>query len=423
MISALITIAISLILLPPASADLSDGLVAFWPFYGNAHDESGNGNDGVVYGATLCEDRFGTANSAYCFDGVDDYINIGNDVKPPFPITVSAWVKPYDLHYNGCVFRNDRWDDTSYRYGLATMFNGQGESRSHVFEGFSACWNRRSKTSNDFVASTGNWHHFVVVFLAHDDMRHYWNGIALDGHSECFGSGMTYSSADGAIGHNISPTGDRYVKAAIDDVRVYNRALSDSEILDLFNENCSFVDVPPGYWAEEHICKIYETGITNGCSQDPLMFCPERTVKRWVAAVLIGRAFHGSDHTPPSPTGIFEDVSTSHYYADWMEQFYADGITNGCQKNPLMFCPDKLVTRWAAAVLLLRAKHGSSYVPPPATGLFNDVPLAYWWADWAEQFYREGITKGCLGNSLYFCPEKIVTREIMAVLIVRTFGL
>ena len=101
---------------------------------------------------------------------------------------------------------------------------------------FSACWNRKSKTSNDFEASTGIWHHFVVVFQAHDDMRHYWNGMALDGHCECFGSGMTYSNADGAIGHNISPTGDRYVKAAIDDIRVYSRALSEAEILDLFTE-------------------------------------------------------------------------------------------------------------------------------------------------------------------------------------------
>ena len=84
-ISTLIITAMTLILLPPASADLNDGLVAFWPFYGNAHDASGNGNDGVVYGATLCEDRFGTADSAYCFDGVDDYINIGNKVKPTFP--------------------------------------------------------------------------------------------------------------------------------------------------------------------------------------------------------------------------------------------------------------------------------------------------------------------------------------------------
>jgi hypothetical protein len=235
-ISVLTIITITLILLPQALADLDDGLVAYWPFNGNANDESGNGNDGLVNGPTLCEDRHGRPDKAYFFDGVDDYINIGNNVKPPFPITVSTWVKPYDLQINGCVFRNDRWNDQSYRNGLAIMYKGGGESRSHVFEGFSACWNRRSETSYDPVASTGNWHHFVVVFHTHKDMRHFWNGIELDGYSECSGSRMTYSSSNGAIGHNISPTGGRYVKAAIDDIRVYNRALSAAEIDDLYKE-------------------------------------------------------------------------------------------------------------------------------------------------------------------------------------------
>ncbi|WP_141699533.1 hypothetical protein [Candidatus Marithrix sp. Canyon 246] len=54
------------------SADLNDGLVAYYPFNGNAEDESGNGNHGTVNGATLSEDRFGNQESAYSFDGIDD---------------------------------------------------------------------------------------------------------------------------------------------------------------------------------------------------------------------------------------------------------------------------------------------------------------------------------------------------------------
>ena len=55
--------------------DLSDGLVAYYPFNGNADDESGNGNNGKVNGATLTTDRNGNANSAYDFDGNDDFIS------------------------------------------------------------------------------------------------------------------------------------------------------------------------------------------------------------------------------------------------------------------------------------------------------------------------------------------------------------
>ena len=52
----------------------TNGLVGWWPFNGNANDESGNGNHGTVNGATLAADRFGNAGKAYSFDGVDDNI-------------------------------------------------------------------------------------------------------------------------------------------------------------------------------------------------------------------------------------------------------------------------------------------------------------------------------------------------------------
>ena len=57
----------------------ANGLVGWWPFNGNANDESGNGNHGTVNGATLTQDRFGNANMAYGFDGVDDWILINEN--------------------------------------------------------------------------------------------------------------------------------------------------------------------------------------------------------------------------------------------------------------------------------------------------------------------------------------------------------
>ena len=69
-ISTLIIIIITIIILPQAMADLNDDLVAYWPFNGNANDESGNGNHGAIHGnATLNFDRFRNSNSAYTFDG------------------------------------------------------------------------------------------------------------------------------------------------------------------------------------------------------------------------------------------------------------------------------------------------------------------------------------------------------------------
>ena len=75
-------------------AGINDGLVAHYPFDGNANDASGNGNNGTVHGATLIGDRFGNANSFYSFDGWDDYINCGN--SPLFDVnhhSIIAWIK------------------------------------------------------------------------------------------------------------------------------------------------------------------------------------------------------------------------------------------------------------------------------------------------------------------------------------------
>ncbi|MFW9930969.1 MAG: hypothetical protein ACFFD1_16390, partial [Candidatus Thorarchaeota archaeon] len=71
----------------------SAGLVAYYPFNGNAKDESGNGNDGVIIGASATKDRFGTRNSAYSFDGVDDYIEVADSRSLNFTnsFTISAW--------------------------------------------------------------------------------------------------------------------------------------------------------------------------------------------------------------------------------------------------------------------------------------------------------------------------------------------
>jgi len=184
-----------------------------------------------------------------------------------------------------------------------------------------------------------------------------------------------------------------------------------------------FADVPPGYWAEEFIYKIYNAGITAGCSQNPLRYCPENRVTRAQMAIFIGRGKYGSSFTPPPATGIFGDVPVSYWAADWIEQFYNDGITSGCGQNPLRYCPESSVTRAQMAVFLLRAKHGSSYTPPPASGIFADVPVTYWVADWIEQLYQEGITAGCAQNPLRYCPESSVTRAQMAVFMMRTFGL
>jgi hypothetical protein len=81
----------------------NNGLVGWWPFNGNANDESGNGNNGTVNGATLASDRFGNGNKSYLFDGISNRIAFNlNSINNIFPAstesTSSIWIKSVDLN-------------------------------------------------------------------------------------------------------------------------------------------------------------------------------------------------------------------------------------------------------------------------------------------------------------------------------------
>ncbi len=183
----------------------------------------------------------------------------------------------------------------------------------------------------------------------------------------------------------------------------------------------TFSDVPSSYWAWDYIERLYKSGITGGCSTSPLMYCPEAPVTRAQMAIFILRGEHGSSYIPPIATGaVFGDVPSGAFAADWIEQLAAEGVTAGCGNGN--YCPDANITRSEMAIFLLRGEHGSAYVPPAATGtVFGDVPSGSFASDWIEQLAAESITGGCGGGN--YCPDANVTRDQMAVFLVKTFGL
>ena len=180
----------------------------------------------------------------------------------------------------------------------------------------------------------------------------------------------------------------------------------------------AFGDVPFDYWAESFIDTLAQHGVTTGCGTG--VFCPEDLVTRAQMAVFLERGINGAGYTPPAAVGnVFLDVGAEDFAAGFIEQLFADGITVGCGNGN--YCPENAVTRDQMAVFLLRAKYGAGYSPPAATGIFDDVDPGYWAAAWIEQLATDGITSGC-GNGIY-CPDAAVTRDQMAVFLVRTFGL
>jgi len=191
----------------------------------------------------------------------------------------------------------------------------------------------------------------------------------------------------------------------------------------------TFADVQPSHpfsgvaniWYYDAVHSLYNSGITGGCATAPLRYCPEGTVTRAQMAIFLEKGMRSSSYFPPPATGTkFADVPSGYWSAAWIEQLAKDGITGGCGGSN--YCPDTSVTRAQMAIFLLRAKHGSGYTPPSATGtMFNDVPGGYWAANWIERLAVEGITGGCGGGN--YCPDQAVTRAQMAIFLRQTFGL
>jgi hypothetical protein len=113
----------------------------------------------------------------------------------------------------------------------------------------------------------------------------------------------------------------------------------------------------------------------------------------------------------------FGDVLPNSPYYPFVIKLANLGITGGCGASD--FCPESPVTREQMAVFLLLAKEGPAYVPPACvTPTFSDVPCSSGFAKWIYELVRRGVTSGCGGGK--YCPLDPVTREQMAVFLLRT---
>jgi hypothetical protein len=211
-------------------AGLSDGLVAYYPFNGNANDESGNGNNGIVHGATLTTDRSGNANSAYSFNGVSNFLQMGNSLLPKGSKsrTLSVWVLT-DL-----IFNSENSVPTVLAYGSNSC---DQQCAVRIFQNGNLFFNFWCE--GDFSSTTkvpvNEWIHIVMIYDEYSALaKIYQNGVEVG--SKNLTPNTVLSSNGLIVGrHNEfqSPT-YWFFKGKIDDIRIYNRACSYSEIQELY---------------------------------------------------------------------------------------------------------------------------------------------------------------------------------------------
>lgn len=203
-------------------------LVAYYPFNSNANDESGNGHHGTVSGAILAEDRFGQANRAYYFDGLDDYIRIPNQPGLNFQqaMTISFWMKIGQFY-----------DREAY-----PLSHGNWENRWKVsITNGAARWTVKTNhpvnagikdldAKTKFVAD--RWYN-ISAFYSGADFEVYVNG-ELDGFSSWAGA-ILPTAIDLMIGQVLPNNRNYNFNGVLDEVRLYNYALSVAEIKKLYD--------------------------------------------------------------------------------------------------------------------------------------------------------------------------------------------
>lgn len=207
--------------LNPAQAGLNDGLVAYYPFNGNANDESGNGNNGAVYGAVLTTDWQGNPNKAYDFgtSSNDFYINVPHKSSLQlYKLTISAWMKTPPNY--GEFYGISKGPETPY--SLATR-NGKywfvvGTSSSAV--GVSST-----------IDADNQWHHITGTYDGQTAIL-YVDGVK-NASLSFPAAALRLETGPLSFGHRASDGLGRFW-GSMDEIRIYNRVLSESEVTELY---------------------------------------------------------------------------------------------------------------------------------------------------------------------------------------------
>jgi len=239
-------IAAGLLLLSTSTvkADITEGLVAWYPLNGNASDASGNGKNGAIHGATTVADRFGNAGSALSFDGLNDYAGLPNNNPiwlPQDDFTVSAWVRfdrdpltnpvEFVLQFDFNYYTNQ---DLCIGYGI---YRNPDDGRVNFQMETATATN--SLLSQDPMEKN-SWYHIVGV-RSGTTQEMYIDG-QLDATGICSAEPIKFFSPVNDFRVNIGvasdggwTTGTYYLDGMVDDVRIYNRALSSAEVQMLYN--------------------------------------------------------------------------------------------------------------------------------------------------------------------------------------------
>ena len=218
----------------PANNPVTSGLIAAYEFSGNANDVSGNGNDGVVNGATPTADRFGNVGSAYSFDGVDDRVELSGELGGLAVLTQSLWLK-LGNEPDGDFLQTPN-GNLGYDPGTSSLGISITEDR---IGGVTGNPHTRYLYFEPVGYSPENWFHVAVVIEAGNTSSLYLNGVQVDIEPRSIDGGVVGDTPGSVIGSgwvsNKFPSYRNFYDGSLDDVYIYDRALSPAEVQTLYS--------------------------------------------------------------------------------------------------------------------------------------------------------------------------------------------
>jgi hypothetical protein len=206
----------------------ANGLVGWWPFNGNANDESGNGNNGTVNGATLTADRNGIVDKAFSFDGVNDYIATNSLLNASEDFSFSSWV---NSNSNSDQIILNTIPHTIIAFIINPWFAGAGNIGFLYGTGNSFGWLNNNYSFSNPNLFQGVWVNHLIVKNGLN-WKFYQNGVLIHNYNAPSNPASTISQL--VFGHCDPSVCSNTFNGKIDDIGIWNRALTDCEIQNLY---------------------------------------------------------------------------------------------------------------------------------------------------------------------------------------------
>ena len=304
---------------PPAYVP-TDSLVGWWPFSGNVNDESGNGNNGLVADSWPTTDRFGNANSAYFFDGLMGFISINtSSILAQNTRTYSLWV-----NINSNLITEYQHLITSADPCGCDYLSINGNHPTYIANGtFGRFYCGKSGADGTFAIHDDVWHHIVLIHDYAAQTAYLYIDNVLDNTVVSANFSVQTPLVNFMIGNGSGP--QQGVHGDIDDIGIWNRALTECEIQDLYDAQVNGTSIDAG--ADVSLCAGDQTTLT-AAAESGIAYTMDVTATSSTDYTFSGD-FSGLDPDITAEVGdtlIFNVNATSHPF--WIKTAPITGTGN-----------------------------------------------------------------------------------------------